>query len=181
MSLAATLTRHERGWRSGHDLDSLFHLCSAHHAAPHEGRLRIEGTWSAGVRFLLADGTLLGSAGGSEPPAGPLAQVGPPVVKPDQPPAAAATDPRLRGGAAPAGTRASAVAATVVGSVLPSFITGGPAEDSEPRLALEALKKLELPAREAKRLLDRVVEVRPELRAACAAELVRAALLCHSP
>ncbi|MGE0709060.1 MAG: hypothetical protein AB7N76_00200 [Planctomycetota bacterium] len=56
---------HNRGWRSGHHLDHLFHLCSGHHDAVHEGALRIVGSWSEGVSFLLADGTLLGTAGGA--------------------------------------------------------------------------------------------------------------------
>jgi hypothetical protein len=55
---------HDDGWLAGHDADRMFHLCDAHHRARHEGKLLLEGAWSSGVCFRLADGTLLGRAGG---------------------------------------------------------------------------------------------------------------------
>ncbi len=46
-----------------HDPERLIVLCGAHHDAVHRGALRIEGTWSAGFRFLRADGGPYGTAG----------------------------------------------------------------------------------------------------------------------
>ncbi len=46
-----------------HDPELLIVLCGAHHDAVHRGALRIEGTWSAGFRFLRADGGAYGTAG----------------------------------------------------------------------------------------------------------------------
>jgi len=47
----------------GHDLDNLGLLCGAHHAAVHEGRLRIEGRPSTGLRFFDSAGRPYGPAG----------------------------------------------------------------------------------------------------------------------
>lgn len=55
---------HLRGWRNGHDLNDLLHLCAAHHKGMHEGALRGEGSWKTGLTFRLADGTVLGTVGG---------------------------------------------------------------------------------------------------------------------
>ncbi len=46
-----------------HDPELLMVLCGAHHDAVHRGALRIEGTWSAGFRFLRVDGGPYGTAG----------------------------------------------------------------------------------------------------------------------
>jgi hypothetical protein len=43
-----------------HDPDQLCVLCTAHHRAVHRGKLRIEGTWSSGIRFFHADGSEYG-------------------------------------------------------------------------------------------------------------------------
>jgi hypothetical protein len=43
-----------------HTSENLVTLCGAHHRAIHRGELRIEGTPSAGLRFLHADGTSYG-------------------------------------------------------------------------------------------------------------------------
>ncbi len=51
----------ERPEERTHDPDRLIVLCSAHHGAVHRGALRIEGGWSAGLRFLHADGSTYGS------------------------------------------------------------------------------------------------------------------------
>ena len=44
-----------------HDSDGLVLLCSAHHRAVHRGKLRIEGTWSRGLHFRHADGSVYGN------------------------------------------------------------------------------------------------------------------------
>lgn len=47
----------ERGWKgTGHDEETMCLLCAAHHAARHEGWLRIEGTVSTGLRWFNASG-----------------------------------------------------------------------------------------------------------------------------
>jgi len=48
-----------------HDPDELVVLCGAHHSAVHRGTLRIEGTWSSGIRYLRADGSPYGSPAGA--------------------------------------------------------------------------------------------------------------------
>jgi hypothetical protein len=45
----------------GHDPDRLIPLCDVHHGHVHEGRLLIDGSWSAGFRFRHADGTTYGT------------------------------------------------------------------------------------------------------------------------
>ncbi|MGE0707515.1 MAG: HNH endonuclease signature motif containing protein [Planctomycetota bacterium] len=62
--LAGLELHHSLGWRNGHHPDRLFHLCHGHHRAIHEGALWIHGSWSEGVVFSLADGTVIGTAGG---------------------------------------------------------------------------------------------------------------------
>lgn len=64
---------HARGRGRGHDPEWMFHFCTGHHRAPHEGAVRIEGSWSVGVRFHRADGSLIGTVGGPEggPAGGP--------------------------------------------------------------------------------------------------------------
>ncbi|MGE0711243.1 MAG: hypothetical protein AB7N76_28720 [Planctomycetota bacterium] len=64
--LACLEFHHLLGWRNGHHSPRIFHLCYGHHRACHEGALLIEGSWEEGVVFRLADGTVLGTAGGSE-------------------------------------------------------------------------------------------------------------------
>ena len=50
---------HHEGGRenTGHDVDRMCLLCTAHHPDRHRGVLRITGTHSAGFRFFMADGT----------------------------------------------------------------------------------------------------------------------------
>jgi hypothetical protein len=48
----------------GHDPERMLLLCTGHHPMRHEGVVRIEGTYSSGFRFYLADGEL---AGGTVP------------------------------------------------------------------------------------------------------------------
>ncbi len=56
---------HLRGWKRGHHLNDLLHLCSAHHKAQHEGSLRVEGSRPTGLTFRRADGAVLGTVGGA--------------------------------------------------------------------------------------------------------------------
>ena len=50
-----------------HDPELLVPLCDAHHRAVHEGKLRVDGTWSAGFSFHYADGTPYGTAALRDP------------------------------------------------------------------------------------------------------------------
>jgi hypothetical protein len=50
---------HTRGWRAGHSPTDLFLLCSGHHAAHHDGHLRISGNAELALTFTLADGSPL--------------------------------------------------------------------------------------------------------------------------
>jgi hypothetical protein len=67
----ATFTHvHHVTYRSdggSHNPDGLVVLCSAHHRAVHKGRLRIEGLWSTGFRYLTADGLAYGSTAQAKP------------------------------------------------------------------------------------------------------------------
>lgn len=49
----------------GHDPDGLIVLCSAHHAAVHEGAVVIRGTYTAGFSFEHADGSSYGNRSAS--------------------------------------------------------------------------------------------------------------------
>ncbi len=57
---------HLLGRGRGHDPDLILRLCWGHHRAPHTGALRLEGSWSTGVRFSRADGSLIGTIGGPQ-------------------------------------------------------------------------------------------------------------------
>jgi hypothetical protein len=171
---------HGHGRRAGHDADTIFHLCSQHHTAPHKGALRIKGAWSTGVRFCLADGTLLGIVGGpaasrdtergqsrglhrgQHPATEPLDDLG----QPCQPSQASGRRSEL-GRQPPGGIRWR-------GSARPR--TRG-ARLTEQDAAFRALRKLELPAREAHALLQRALAEQPELQTASAEVLIRAVLL----
>ena len=143
---------HMRGRGRGHDPDEILHLCGAHHQAPHEGALRIRGSWRTGVRFLLADGTLVGTVGGPGEEAS-------------------------RDAAGSAGEEeASRDAGSWTSVARPPRRSVGERLE-EQALALRALKKLELPTRQAESLLRRVLDEQPILREAEAAELVRAVLV----
>lgn len=50
-----------------HDPELLVPLCDAHHRAVHDGKVRIEGTWSVGFTFRYADGTPYGTAALPDP------------------------------------------------------------------------------------------------------------------
>ena len=45
----------------GHDAENLVPACFAHHGAVHKGKLVIEGSWSTGLTFRHADGSLYGA------------------------------------------------------------------------------------------------------------------------
>ena len=60
-------SHHAKGRGRGHDPNQILHLCRGHHQAPHLGAIRTEGSWSEGVRFLRADGSLIGAVGAPEP------------------------------------------------------------------------------------------------------------------
>ena len=125
-------------------------MCFGHHTGFHHGLHRARGSWRTGIEISLADGKQFALVGDAVPdPAGAVAETG-------------ARAPAETGARAPAETGAAA-----------------PAHDpmAERRDALLALKSLEFRPREAKRLLDKVLEQQPELWAGPAGELVRAALL----
>jgi HNH endonuclease len=48
-----------------HDPENLIAMCSMHHRATHEALLTIEGSWSSGLTFRHADGTVYGVAADS--------------------------------------------------------------------------------------------------------------------
>ncbi|MGE0712008.1 MAG: HNH endonuclease signature motif containing protein [Planctomycetota bacterium] len=52
---------HSIGWKNGHEVNRLFHLCHGHHRACHAGALYIRGSWDKGVVFCLADNTVIGA------------------------------------------------------------------------------------------------------------------------
>ena len=146
--------------------------------------MRIQGAWSTGVSFLRADGSLIGTVGGrgaesrdapsvAEPTASHDApSVAEPVASRDAPsvaePAASRDAPSV---AEPAASRDSA------GQAKPSAAEAYPDPQQEKALALKALQKLEVPARQAKSLLHAAVTEQPALRRAAAEDLVRAVLL----
>ncbi len=150
---------HLRGWRQGHEPDEILHVCPAHHRAPHEGLLRIEGSWRTGLTFRLADGTVLGTAAGA-PAAAPAARNG-----------ATHGTPEVE---EPAGTWRRVTEA-------PAHTRRAP---PEPRASAErdvflALTKLELPRREARARIAFVLAREPHL-GNDAEELLRAALTCSA-
>jgi hypothetical protein len=163
---------HARGRGRGHDPDTIFCFCTAHHRAPHEGAVRIQGSWSTGVRFLRADGTLIGMAGGPAGSASRDASEAPePVASRDAESVAEPAASRdAESVAEPAASRDASTSAQTCGVKTHVDPRG------EQALALEALKRLEFPARRAKSLLLEALAERPALREAGAAELVRAVL-----
>jgi len=60
-----------------HEPTNLILMCDGHHRATHVGRLRIEGTAPAALRFLHADGRPYGSEPGAEAPTGEPARPAP--------------------------------------------------------------------------------------------------------
>jgi hypothetical protein len=111
---------HLHGRGAGHQADTILNLCSAHHRAPHQGKLRIQGQGvSTGLVVRLADDEVVGRVGG--------------------------------------GSSRDAV--------------------EQQTLALKALRKVQIPAREAKPLLQRALVEKPELWEAGVEDLVRAVLL----
>ena len=140
---------HARGRGRGHAADEILLLCSGHHQAPHSGALRLRGERvSDGIEVTLADGRLLGTIGGgaSREPASPVH--GEEQVEEQ-------------------GTASREPA---------SPVPPARGHEREREAALAALRKLQLSAREAERLLRAAEEERPELASAPAEELVRAAL-----
>src|SRR5690606_10929728 len=147
-----------RGWRQGHDPAEILHVCPAHHRAPHEGLLRIEGTWRIGLTFRLADGTHLGVAGRAPRAAAPA-----PVAAPQVTQEAEESDGPGRVSEAPA------------------HAAHAPERAASPeRDAFLALVKLGLPRREANARIAWVLEREPHL-GSDAEELLRAALTCSAP
>jgi len=181
---------HGLGRGRGHDPDFMYHFCAGHHRAPHEGAVRIQGSWSTGVRFLRADGSLIGTAGGERGSPLPDAvsserpmedafakpgdeEVDPLAAEPKASRESSAAEPkasRESSAAEPKASRESSEAGrlAVKGLVDPL---------RSQTLALKALRRLELPARRAKSLLHSVLSERPALRTAEPGELVRAVLL----
>ncbi len=156
--LATCELHHLRGRKTSHDPNDVLDLCSGHHTGFHHGSLRARGSWRTGIEITLADGKLVAKVGDAAPDrAGADAETG--------------AHARAETGAhAPAETGAHAPAETGARA---------PAHDpmQERRDAVRALERLELRAGEARRLLARVLELRPELYAAPAEDLVRAVLL----
>ena len=123
--------------------------------------MKTEGSWSEGVRFSRADGSLTGTAGG------------PRVPNSGEPTGAAAAGSELNGDAARDAAR-DAVSDDAPGeSSTPKALV----DPSQARDALLALKGLQLPAPRAKALLRRVLAEQPAARTE---ELVRAVLRRHS-
>ncbi len=173
---------HNRGWRRGHDPDFMLHLCGLHHTAIHEGRLRIYGSWSKGLTFCLADGSMLGRAGGVELVTGTLGE-----GSDDE-------EPGVAGGSA-ADADAEAVArATARGSVASEWAGDavaratasgtiafeGAGRQSNRQTVFQALMGLGLKQPEASELLERVLAADATLRDAPVQELLRSAL-CAIP
>jgi hypothetical protein len=152
---------HGRGRGGGHDPDVMYHFCAGHHVAPHEGAVRIQGSWSKGVRFLRADGSLIGVVGGpqaeSRDAPGSLSDSG------DSRDAPKVAEPALSRDSA---GQAGPIAAEACVDPL-----------QEQALALKVLGKLEFPARQANSLLLGALTERPALRGARAEDLARAVLL----
>jgi hypothetical protein len=233
-------SHHNEGWRAGHHVDLMVRLCSAHHAALHAGALRIEGSWSEGFCFLLADGTVLGTVGGAGATKGaraarprearaedasgfareaePTAEGEAPVahatsgasgaLAEGEAPVAHATSGALAEGEAPVAHAprgglaqgeapvARATRRTLAEGELP--VAREPTKErrrrtgfgasgrrgrgplTEVEAAIAGLRVLELSAREARELVQRVLEQRPEL-SEDASELVRQALILYSP
>lgn len=99
-----------RARRGGHDPSNLISLCSAHHAALHDGALRITGTAPGRLTFLHADGTVYGT-----PPcvARPALRVAPPAsqVEVGRWPGNGTADRASTRGAPPAAVKADALSA----------------------------------------------------------------------
>lgn len=171
---------HLRGWRRGHDLDDLLHLCAAHHKAFHEGALRGEGSWKTGLTFRLADGAVLGTRGGkSEAAASSVARPAEASGKVGEGGGEGGAADRLsRSEGKRAEPKARAGSRAAARSERPPK-AATPARDqqtraSEEELICRALAKLKLPRREAKARIRWVRAHRPELRGVDA--IVRAAL-----
>ncbi|MGE0708061.1 MAG: hypothetical protein AB7N76_17370 [Planctomycetota bacterium] len=68
---------HAIGWRNGHEVNRLFHLCHGHHRACHAGALYIRGSWDKGIAFCLADNTVIGFVAEPERPAAQVSEAEP--------------------------------------------------------------------------------------------------------
>ncbi|MGE0711159.1 MAG: hypothetical protein AB7N76_29425 [Planctomycetota bacterium] len=124
---------HSIGWRNGHEVDRLFHLCHGHHRACHAGALYIRGSWNKGVAFCLADNTVIGTVVAEPEPEHRAAQVF--AAEPERRAAqASAGEPERRAAQAAGASRA---------------YTG---KENE-RDAVAALRKLEFSPRRAKELV----------------------------
>ena len=143
-------SHHPRGRGRGHTANFLIALCRGHHGAPHMGAMRTEGSWSEGVRFSRADGSLIGTVG-------------------------KIADSRAN---SRADSRADSRDDSRDDSkVEPSVPKKASVDPSQERDALLALKSLEFPAPRAKALLRMVLADQPAARAE---ELVRGVLRRHS-
>ncbi len=198
---------HEGGWRTtGHDPERMLLLCGAHHTARHEDRLRIEGTFSAGFRFSLSDGTPLEEGAKScHHPVGSFCGSGTrsTVAQRDEGSAPTRTSevgydleqerdrnalpgahgpPRQRGETRSRSTRSRfRERAEPLAEQGSRELRGGRGGGREFRDARKALRRLGLGKSEVRRLLARTLEKRPELRDGPAGELVRAALAILTP
>ena len=164
---------HIEGRGRGHDPDYLLNLCAGHHAAPHDDEaVKIEGSWSTGVRFSRADGSLIGTVGGHVT-----------VDSRESRDSASAVETTVMG----ADSRENCPDTGGTSRVRPVLADSREAPKKplassaqERHEALSALKTLEFPARQAKLLLRQALAEQPGLRTASAEELVRAVLLRHA-
>lgn len=150
---------HELGWKNGHDPKTGFGLCRSHHDSRHRGFLRIEGAMPR-ARFYLADGTFLGWAGDAEraPEGVSLHEEGP--------------APARAVGEASSCEEGSAPATGEVSSCGERQPEGSPVTSSPPSVqqecaevgeaAVHALKRLGLPATEARACVSRAVRQQPD-------------------
>ena len=108
-----------------HTPTTLAALCSAHHAAAHDGRMRVEGTAPGKLRFTHADGRPYGAPPPrtrGEPPAAAASHVG----------GAAAAAAASHVGGAPAAVSTPAVAASHVGGASAAAAPAAPKADPAP-------------------------------------------------
>jgi hypothetical protein len=108
-----------------HTPTTLAALCSAHHAAAHDGRMRVEGTAPGKLRFTHADGRPYG-----EPP--PRTRGEPPAAAASHVGGAAAAAAASHVGGAPAAVSTPAVAASHVGGASAAAAPAAPKADPAP-------------------------------------------------
>jgi len=143
---------HGRGWRNGHDPDHCYGLCGSHHRAVHRGYEVVKGSLPD-LHFYRRDGVYLGRAGDAKQ----ATEVGPAAEETRE------ASARAEGVVEEAASRPRGA---------PAVAEGAPDPERE---ALEALRGLELRAREARACLQRAIERHPG-RAWEAEDLVLAAL-----